>query len=299
MMYDLKSTSLGLWVDLPKRMVLTQEFFDWFSNTLRFDLMSIMIDASDAEVDFSWGIKDIEKVIKLAYKPSTEIGLTTWPYPRLEQLRLMEKKMNALLSAGGGYIDEWETDEEFNWDEDEVEGFSSLDQAGDALVDMKRRLCERHSARNTMTTFTYHMENGPRADTAQHMDRVVVQAYAVDERQGKPISWGHRYGPGRMQKLTLARTMKIPGAADPDSTLQIGVGHAAWAQDGFKVQVVDDVGVSRLQSVPKQAMRISFEAALDFLPVAPNWWSAKYVYPKSPRYLPYAEEFLTSLRAGI
>jgi len=288
-MYDLNDTSLGLWIDLSKRMVLTPDFFRWFAETLKFDLMSIMIDDADPAVEFSWSAKDVEKALKLADKYAIEIALTTWPYPDVNQLRVMEQKMDALL--GVGPIGEWETDEEFNWQEDDVAGFANLDKAGDALVDIKGRLCSKHEVRNTITTFTYHRENSARADTAQHMDRVMVQAYAVDERGGKEVTWDHRFGPGRMQTLTLNRTLKIPGVAQGKP--ELAVGHAAWNQDHFRRKM--DGRWATMSA--NDAMKASFEASLHYKPVAHNWWSAKYAYPSSPRHHPYAETFLKSLRA--
>jgi len=287
-MYDLDNTSLGLWVDLPRRMVLTPDFFRWFAETLRFDLMSIMIDDADPAVEFSWTEKDVERALKMADPYAIEIALTTWPYPDVNLLRLMEQKMDALL--GVGPVGEWETDQEFNWQEDDVNGFANLDKAGDALVDIKGRLCDKHGCRNTMTTFTYHRENSPKADTAQHMDRVMVQAYATDERDGKPVTWDHRFGPGRMQTLTLNRTMKVPGVAA--GVVELGVGHAAWNQDGFRRRVDGEWVVMPAND----AMVASFEASLHYKPVAHNWWSAKFCYPQSRRFLSYAETFLVGLR---
>jgi len=288
-MYDLSDTSLGMWVDLPPRMVLTPEFFEWFVHELHFDLMSIMIDDADPAVEFSWTAKDVEKALEMADPFAVEIGLTTWPYPDATLLRLMEQKMDVLL--GVGPVAEWETDEEFNWNEDEVQGFANLDKAGDALVEMKQRQCEKHGCRNTATTFTYHKENSPKADTTPHMDRLVVQAYATDERDEKPITWDHRFGPGRMQTLTLNRTLKVPGIAS--KAVELGVGHAAWAQDGFMRRGDDGEWVLMPANA---AMKASFEASLPYKPVAHNWWAAKFCYPKSRRYLPYAETFLKSLR---
>lgn len=288
-MYDLADRTLGLWVDLPKRMVLRPEFFRWFAEHLRFDLMSIMIDNADREVDFSWSPQDVEKALRLGDPYCTEIALTTWPYPDADQLTAMQGKMDLLLAVGP--VAEWETDQEFNWQEDDVRGFPNLDKAGDALVEIKRDLCEKHGCRNTITTFTYHRENSAKADTAQHMDRMMVQAYAVDERSGRDIPWDHRFGPGRMQTLTLDRAMKVPGVATGKP--ELGVGHAAWNQDHFLRRME-----GRWVVMPaRDAMKTSFEAALPYDPVAHNWWSAKYIYPDSPKHLPASEAFLASLRA--
>ena len=294
-MYYLDDTTLGVWIDLPKKMVLTPEFFEWFADELQFDLMSIMIDNADPVVAFSWSEKDVETALRLADPYAIEIGLTTWPYPVAGLLRRMEQKMDALLAVGP--VSEWETDQEFNWQEGSVNGFADLDAAGDELVAIKKRLCEKYGCRNTITTFTYHRENSSRSDTAPHADRAMIQAYAIDERDGKPITYNHRFGPGRMQTLTLDRALQIPGVKE--KKVELGVGHAAWAQEGFteKRVINEALGKSVLLSVPEAAMRISFEAALPYEPVAHNWWSAKYIYPKSPKYLHYAFSFLRSLRA--
>ena len=298
-MYDLKDVSLGVWGDLPKRMILTEEFFDWFANELGFDLLSLMIDDADPRVVFSWNEKDVEKVLKLADKHAIEIGLTTWPFPVQELLLLMEKKMDALLAVGP--VAEWETDQEFNWQEDDVnkDDYKNLDEAGDELVEIKERQCKKHGCRNVVTTFTYHIENSSRSDTILHADRAAIQAYATDERDGKRVTWNHRLGPGRMQKLTLDRTMQIPGVKE--GKVELLVGHAAWNQEGFtekQTVIVKGKPVEKWVSVPEKAMRVSFEASLPYKPIAHNWWSLKYIYPKSRRFNEYSFNFLRTLRAA-
>lgn len=310
-MYDLDNTSLGLWVDLPRRMVLTPEFFAWFAEELRFDMMAIMIDDSDKAVEFSWGPQDVEKALKLADPHALEIGLTTWPYPIKSQIDQMKVKMTELLSVGP--IAEWETDQEFNWGEDDVEEFigyrtrsttpdgvtvitdkTPYDVAGDYLVKTKREVCELQEARNVMTTFTYHIENSKKADTAGEMDMVCVQAYATDERDQKPIHFDHRFGPGRMQELTLDRTMSIPEVAE--KKVMLGAGHAAWNQDNFNRKVTEDGKTRWIIEKPDVAMRTSFEASLKYPVIDHRWWSAKFIYSESRRYNYYSEGFLMGLR---
>ena len=292
-MYDLTNVSLGVWGDLPKRMILTPEFFDWYANELRFDLLSIMIDDADPQVEFSWSEKDVEKALELADPYAIEIGLTTWPYPVPDLLAQMETKMAALLAVGP--VAEWETDQEFNFQEDDVQGYPNLIVASKALVEIKARLCAKYECRNVVTTFTYHVENSAQSLTIPYADRAAIQAYATDERNGKRVTWKHRLGPGNMQKLTLNRTMQIPGIKEGD--VELLVGHAAWNQEGF-TEKRRIKGRDRWVPAPEKAMRVSFEASLPYNPVAHNWWSLKYIYPKSRRYNTYAETFLKSLRAG-
>jgi hypothetical protein len=284
-------------------MVLTSEFFEWFAEELRFDMMAIMIDDSDTAVDFSWSPTDVERILKLADPYAIEIGLTTWPYPIKEQLDLMKTKMTELLSVGP--VAEWETDQEFNWIEDNVEGFENVgvrgfstrtpyNAAGDYLVNIKEEVCLIQNARDALTTFPYHRESSARADTAGEGDLVVVQAYSVDSRNGKPIHFDHRFGPGRMQTFALDRALTIPGVAK--ERVGLGIGHAAWSQDDFSRKVD---GTWRIED-PVVAMRVAFETALNY-PVPPvdhRWWSAKFCYPKSYRYNGYADAFLRTLRVS-
>ncbi len=285
----------GLWIDLPKRQVLTKRFFNWFAYDLKFDVMAIMIDQSDKKVKFSWRPADLDLALLRGEQYGVGIGVTTWPYPDINHLVEMKRKMEEILSVGPFL--EWETDQEFNWSVDEVFGFGSslrgslrgYEEAGKRLIEIKKELCSKYWIKNTMTTFTYHRENSARETVASEHDLIMVQAYAVDERDGKPISYNHRLGPKRMAKTTLDRTSKIEGAG---SSLKVGVGHAAWKQTGFKGR-----GVNGFIS-PQIAMKSSYEAAnVHSVGVEEHrWWSAKFCYPYSKHYNAYSERFLRSLR---
>lgn len=294
MTYKLDGVPLGLWIDNPKSHVLKPEFFQWFAETLNFDLMLVMIDRMDRDPSFYYTAKQVERLLKLADPYGIEIVLTTWPYPDKQQLIAQGRQMDELLCVGpvGG----WETDQEFNWKPSMVRGFGprrgeqgriiqdGYDVAGDYLVKLKKDLCAKHGARNIMTTFGQHREASSRADTAQHMDELMIQAYAVSERNGRPVDYDHpRYGPGPMQKMTFKRLSKLPKGKG----VKIGVGHAAWSQR-FRQ------GNRRVD--PVDAMRDSFEASLPFHPVAHAWWSCKFAYPRSRRYNRYSEAFLRTLR---
>ena len=99
-MYNFSHTSLGLWVDLPKRMVLTQDFFSWFQEDLRFDFIGIMIDEFDKAVNFSWAPRDVEKALKLADRGCIEVGLTTCPHPIRDHLKQQGALMKEFMKAG-------------------------------------------------------------------------------------------------------------------------------------------------------------------------------------------------------
>jgi hypothetical protein len=301
-----------MWVDLPKRAVLRDHFFEWFAKLMpktgRLPMMALMIDNPDKKVEFNWSPKDVEKAVELSIKYMVNIGLTTWPYPDKDHLYQMKIKMEDLLAVGG--VGEWETDQEFNWQPEDVRGFSpcrtsevgpdgvhvirnrtAYDLAGDYLTDIKRELCDLYEAESTMTTFTYHRENSDKADTAGENDLLLVQAYSVDERDRKPVHFNHRFGPGRMQKLTLDRSIQIPGVTE--GHVKLGVGHAAWNQNHFKVRNNGEW----VDASADAAMMFAFETAQKYpIPVSEHrWWSAKFIYPRSKRYNRYAEAFLKNL----
>jgi hypothetical protein len=280
--YDLTDTSLGLWVDLPKRQVLTQNFFDWFVNELKFDEMSIMIDQPNRDVDFSWGERDIEKALELADRACVEIGLTVWFRPDLENLIEMREKLKALLAVGP--IAEVEGDLEFNWKKHLKKGFASFITASRYLSSMLDEFVAEFECRTAVTTVPEHKENGPTALISSYVDRLLAQAYAIANRNGRGIAWGHRYGPGRMQKMALDRSLTVPQIIEGKP--KIGVGLAAWSQF-FEGSMKS----------PAEAMQTSFEACLSYTLAVIKWWSAKFAYPGSVRHKLYAEKFLKSLRA--
>jgi hypothetical protein len=284
----LKGVPLGVWADIEKRLLLTKEFFDWYQGELGFDFLQVMIDAADSAPEYSFTPKDVETLVKLAEPGAINSGLVTWPYPTKAHLDLMKTRMDLLLTAGGGKVSEWETDQEGNWKPALVAGFtpvggrSAYDLAGDHLVNIKEELCHKHGCASTITTFTEHMENSPKADTTPGMDLERVQAYAISKRDGAPVPWTSQYGPGGMQRWTLGKAKTIP--AIRDGKVRLAVGHAAWSQSFPNPHT------------PAEAMATSLRASLAFDPADHCWWSLKFIYPKSPLFNRYAFDFLKTLR---
>lgn len=316
---ELNKVSLGLWVD-NKRAALHPDFMSWVGEELHFDLLALMIDPSDKAWNPNWKAKDIEKICKAADEYSIEIILTTWPYPDKDQIDAMSKDMEELLLVGR--TSGWETDQEFNWRKSKVnphhfkprtETFESedgvhvtikrtpYDLAGDYLLEKKGEVCARTGTRNELTTFTSHPENGQFADVAPHCDRLLVQAYSVDERNGRDIRFMSDLGPGGMQHKTLRRTMRIPGVAKSGGP-DLGVGHAAWRQRFHtapkdRLDALRDRGVPGEIRVPFAAMEVAFETALREYPTIDHrWWSSKHIW--GPGANSYAAKFLRSLRGG-
>ena len=168
-----------------------------------------------------------------------------------------------------------ESDLEGNWLRSRVKGFPNIDKAGDALVEAKLRIvAKRPGSRFETTTYTAHAENGSGADVAPHAHRVFGQAYSVRERNkrnpetGKydvpwDVPWDHTYGPAKMQKHTLDKSLEIPGIEDgvPD----LGCGLAAY----------DQKWPGRMA---EEAMRVAYDAALLYNPAEIRWWSFKWVF---------------------
>lgn len=281
---DLSKTSLGLWGDNPRNEILTAEFFEILRDEMKFDLLAVMIDQHDKDPTFSYKPKHVEKLLELADPGSIEIVLTTWTYPDKNQIDLQCYQMIDLMQVGP--IAAWEVDLEFNWKPKFVQGFSNLDEAGDYLVKRAKEVVEIQNARFEMTSFTQHVENSSKADVAPEADRLLVQAYSVNEREKRPVSFNSLLGPGNMQILTLDKTMKVPGI-ETEKGPRLGVGLAAWKQRfaGHKAHT---------------AMQVALEAAMKYEPIDIRWWSSKHVIninPQRKRANPYALDFLKTLRS--
>jgi hypothetical protein len=211
-----------------------------------------------------------------------ELVLTTWAYPRRGQIDALCRQMRELMRAGP--VVGWENDVEFNWNSRvAVVGFPSLDAAGDYLIEQVTAVCKEQDARAEFTTFTEHAENSARADVTPHADRISLQAYSVSSRKdsegrSRPVAWSGNEGPGKMQVRTLDRAALIPGIADGQP--QVCVGLASYLQN-FPGHSVDE------------AMRLAVHTACSHkVPVVElRWWSIKHILDNSTY-----EDFFRSLR---
>lgn len=295
-MQGLKDVSLGLWIDDPPKVVLEPDYIQQIVDC-NIDCVAVMIDRMDRKWQSIWTAQQLEKLLKLLDYFCIDVVLTTWPYPDKLQIDAMAKDIEVLLSVGP--ISGWEADLEFNWKSSKVRGFhamvlgatrkGALDLAGDYFVERAKETCAKTDARFEITTFSQHTENGSKADVAPHADTLIVQCYSATPRKrrnpntGKlenwQVPWGHLYGPGRMQRFSLERTLTIPGIEDgkPD----LGCGLAAFGQ--------------RFHGhTPEEAMYVALEEAVRLGVVDVRWWSSKHVIGVKKN--PYAALFLQSLR---
>ncbi len=252
-----------LWAPEGPR-ILTERYFAGL-DALGISGLAVMVDTAKRGWDPYWTPKQLEKLARFASTGrKIEVALTTWPDPVQEYLEQMASGIEPMIEACGASA--WENDVEFNWKASRVRGFGgpgALDRAGDALVDAMHQVRSKYGVRLELTTFTAHTENGRAADVAPHVDLLMVQAYSIRTRPGgRKIPWAHSYGPGRMQKLTLDRTLLVPGVAS--GKVRVGVGLAAWDQK-WPGETVDE------------AMRTACAAARDYDVGRVRYWSSPWV----------------------
>jgi len=260
---EYETATFGLWVDCPPRTVLNEGYFR-AARDLGFTEFAVMIDDAPRRWKPTWSLGQWERLCRLADEFSVSLAVTTWPYPDKRTLDTMYADIEHYVGMAPFVVQGEESDTEFNWKASKVKGFrgrtiagrgrvSAFDLAGDYLVDLKREcaasvgrertefkcpppLCYQEPHKE-QTTFAGHLEAGPNADVAPHMDIMFMQMYSVATRkrtnaEGKrvsyPVPWGHTYGPGNMQKWSIDRAHLIPGV--PSGKVLLAAGLAGWNQ---------------------------------------------------------------------
>jgi hypothetical protein len=253
-----------LWAPEGPRKILSERYFAGL-DALGVTGLAVMVDTAKRGWDPYWKPGQLEKLAKLASTGrDVEVILTTWSDPAREYLAKMVEGIRPMIEACGAVA--WEVDVEFNWKPSRVQGLKNLDLAGDALVDFLHQVRDEYGVRLELTTFTAHTENGRAADVAPHVDLLMVQAYSIRTRPGgQKIPWNHSYGPGHMQRLTLDRTLLVPGVAS--GKVRVGVGLAAWDQKWPGATV-------------GAAMRTASTALRDYDVERVRYWSAPWVVSK-------------------
>lgn len=286
--------SVELYVDEPKFVVLTNDWFDRLEED-DIDAISIMIDQSDSIWKSAYNENDIERLLLLADKRAVEVIVSYWPFPNINWMNSAFADLDRLCAVGP--INAVEADVEFNINAKYVRGYESCerrDEHGKRIVsalemwaeDYIRRVDElqnKYDVRKEIDTFTSHTENGRCAIITPHMDRIYVQAYSVSYRPDghgghNDIPYEHIYGPGNMQKMSLDRTMLIPAVRD--GSVQVGYAHAIFGQNFVNHD-------------PYDTMMCAAKAALNH-ETNPVWirsWSSKH-----RNYNSYARRFLRDIR---
>jgi hypothetical protein len=239
---------------------------------------AIMLEGLGDGFNPHYSVRTLEKIRDLAFARDIEIVLTVWPEPTEKYLKDFERKIEDLLGAAGAAALEF--DLESNWTRSKVQGFANLDKAGDELVAVFHRIAAHIDVRTEVTTFPEHPENSRTADVAPHANRLLPQAYSVQNRTSGDVAWDSKYGPGRMQTLTLDKALTVPGVGTTVGPL-ISCGLAAYEQ----------VWAGRKG---EEAMIIAYNTALSYRPMELRWWSSKWVLGIKENG--YASRFLKGIK---
>lgn len=266
-------TKIGLWIDDPVSDIKKSAFW---AEVKRHGVhtAAIMLEGLGKGFDPKYTVSDLIKIRDLAVvKHDIELVLTIWPQPDKQYLDELEVEISKYIDASGAAG--LEVDVEGNWTSKEVKGFKNLDVAGDYLVAILNRLRAKHDIRTEATTFTGHAENSSKADVARHATRLLPQAYSVRNRSSGEIAWDANYGPGHMQKLTLDKSLTVPG----DQVLSCGLAAYDQTWPGKKAE---------------EAMQVAWDAAMKYKPAEIRFWSSKWVLGIKKNG--YASKFLLSLK---
>lgn len=217
------SIELELWIDDPKRMLLSSNYWDTIQG-LGFTTAAIMVETAVPGWDLKFNKRDMARIGKFADDRDISLVLTVWPDPNKKYLNNFRRGVVPLLSESGAVA--LEADLEFNWKKNLVQDFSNYDKAGDYLVDIFDGIHAEADVEIEVTTFPYHTENSRNADVTPYVDRLMVQAYSVRHRDKLKVSWNHAFGPNKIVDSTLKRTHQISQYKD----IEIGVGLAAYDQ---------------------------------------------------------------------
>jgi hypothetical protein len=259
---------LGVWVDDQPTTVLRAGWLASLAD-LGFSTIAIMVQRSTSATSVEpwaarWTPAQLTKLRQLAEPLGLEVVLTAWPLPDKDQLTQLATAMPALLEAAGAVG--FEVDTEGNWDASRLSGFASMTEAAATLVATMRAAAASTKARLELTTYPYHPENDAKAEVAPYMNRLFPQAYSVAERQGKPIPYDDRMGPGRIQPLSVRRAEAIPGV--PATEVALCLGLAAYDQN-FSGHT------------PAEAMAAALDAAVVQRIPEVRYWSSRWIIGSS------------------
>ena len=263
-------TTRGAWIDDPPVLVKTPAFWRSFQEH-GLTNGALMIESSAAGLDLNYTPEALHALSELAADFGVTLTLTVWPEPKQTYLTLLNAKINGLLDAARATG--LECDLESNWTSKNLQGYPSIDAAGDALVQVLDRVSADWGPKTIVTTFPLHVENSSRADVTSHVSMAMPQAYSVRDRSTGPVEWNGKLGPGNCQRLTLDLTKQIKGP-------RLGCGLAAY----------DQVWPGH---TGEEAMRIAYTAAMMYEPVALCWWSTKWIFGVKANG--YSSRFLKSL----
>ena len=276
------TTTFGAWIDSPPVEVLKPSWWAQFRE-LGFSTGAIMVETFREGLDERWKDDQIAHAGVLARMADVELVLTFCPEPKVSYLNEFERRAPALCEMSGAAA--LDSDAEGNFLKSKLEGYPSLEAAATDYVSIIRKFSRTLDIRLELDTYPFHQENSANAKLAPLCDRIYAQAYSVRKREdgtGQEIlvDWDDRFGPELMAKITLDRTLQIPGVKDRTGP-QLCVGAAAYDQSGWPGKTAHE------------AMKTALDAMLIYKPIEVRYWSTRHIF--GPRANSYAVPFFRSL----
>lgn len=285
-------TVLGQWVFDAPRVALEPRFLEEAAE-LGLVTQAVMLDTSKAPWDPMWSRAELEQFCRRAIDLDLETVCTVWLCPQRAVIDAMIADLSELLRVGPVGVD---GDAEGLWVPEMVRGFADLEEATRYLLGELRRICEPLDVRIELDTHPWtdegywtaaELERWLRLDEearlgelGPNVDRIFWQAYStVKTPTGKPVPYYSRLGPGNMQRFALSRACQVPGVAEGQPKL--GVGLAAYGQRWTGHDPID-------------AMATAYSTALSYRPVEVRFWGSVQIM--GARRNGYAARFLRSLQ---
>lgn len=252
-------TALGLWVDCPPEDVCAPAYWD---KLIQLEVHTAALFASQLlETRFRprYTPEEIHTACQLAIERDIAVTLTVAPVPITHELCRLGIFMDHVLGEGASAV---ELDLEANWRARNVEGYFSLQDATDELLQRTDTWSATHDVWIEVTSHTGHPECGRRAGVAPFVHRVFPQVYSVRHRT-PVVEWGGPLAPGEFQRSWASSAysrgvFRIEGHPSPC------VGLAAWDQQWPGLRVAD-------------AMDAALGAVLPHEPEEVRYWSSKWI----------------------
>lgn len=208
-----------IWCDDSPILVLSKKYMDRLEEA-GIDYVSFMVNKANVRKnlppwELKWRLAQLEMAAGMLRDRGIGVGVTKWPQPNREQMRLMKEGMKDVISAMDP--DEIEDDTESNWTSKFLQG--KMEDRAKELYEDNLELAEykREGKRReiVVTSFPGHREMRPKtAKYSPLCDKTRNQLYGVRHRRNKgkdiPIPWDHkRLGPGGIQDYYLPNSKKL------------------------------------------------------------------------------------------
>jgi hypothetical protein len=241
---------IGTWLDDGPRIALRPDYLARLRD-LPLSEVAVFLDSMTSPAS-RWSTRQLEQL--RAGLPGVRLVGTLWGRSQRAWVDSLGWLPDALDAMDSSTV---EVDLEGDWRRSRLRGYSSMADAGRALVDRLRSVADVIE----VTTFPAHTEARSSAVVTPLADRLALQVYSVRHLDSipDPIAWDDpRYGPGHYQRTALAR------AAATHPTVELVAGLAAYDQRWPGVTWA-------------AAMAAAYRGAQDAGVTHVRYWSAKWL----------------------